>query len=238
MLRIGICDDERDMRFALRYKLERIFEVRGLEYEIYEFSSGDRLLDWYAKNMGRLEMLFLDIEMSGRNGMETAKALRSADSTLQLVFVTGYSDYVFDGYSVAALDYLMKPPDSDTLNDIITRALAALHLQADEVFVCRGSEGAYRIPKAAILYLSSDKRLITCVVQNRSYTFYARLDDVARELGSGFVRIHQRYLVNPAAVERISATSVQIGTTSLPISRAYQKESTLALTRALLNERK
>lgn len=235
MLRIGLCDDSAEARFALRCALERILERRAVESALYEFSSGDRLMDWYGKHTGELELIFLDIEMEGANGMETAKHLRDADKNLQIVFVTGYPDFVFDGYAVGALGYLMKPPDQTKLDDILTRAMAALHLGAGQVYLCRNSEGMYRIPRASIRYFCSEKRKVTCVADSRSYTFYARLDDVAGELGDGFVRIHQRYLVNAAAVERVNGDEVEMaGGETLPVSRAHQKDAMLALTRAML----
>lgn len=235
MLRVGICDDEQEMRFALRYKLERILETRGVDCEFYEFSSGDRLMAWYAKHIGTLDLLFLDIEMDGSNGMETAKHLRNDDKNLQMAFVTGHPDYVFDGYAVGALGYLMKPPCADKLEEILSRALFALHMGAEDVYLCRNSEGTYRIPKASILYFSSEKRQVTCVARSRSYTFYAKLEDVSAEVGRGFVRIHQRYLVNGLAVERIAGSTVLLGGATLPISRAYHKEAVLAMTHALLD---
>lgn len=235
MLRIGICDDEQEMRFTLRYRLERILEARDVQMEVYEFSSGDGLLGWYEKNAGALDLVFLDIEMSGSNGMETAKQLRRTDANLQLVFVTGHPDFVFDGYSVGALGYLMKPPSAEQLESTLARAMAVLHLQSEEVYVCRNGDGVFRVPKGTIRFFSSDKRLVTCVAAARDYTFYAKLDEVANEVGQGFVRIHQRYLVNAAAVERIDKGAVQVGGQALPVSRAYQKEAVAMLTRAMLD---
>ena len=235
MLRIGICDDEKEMRFALRYKLERILETRSIDSEIYEFSLGDRLAEWYGKHTGELDLVFLDIEMSGSNGMETAGLLRRDDSSLQIVFVTGHPDYVFDGYSVGALGYLMKPPSGSALDDILSRAMAALHKSTEDVFIVSNSEGSHRLPKSTILYFSSDKRQVICSAQSGRYTFYARLDDVENEVGSGFVRIHQRHLVNASAVERISASELLVGGESLPVSRSYQRDAMVRLTRTLLD---
>lgn len=235
MLRIGICDDRKEMRFELRVKLERLLETRNIENEIYEFSLGDHLMQWYEKNSGRLDLLFLDIEMEGANGMETAKLLRQNDANLQMVFVTAHPDYVFDGYSVAALAYLMKPPASEMLNDIITRALEALKLNAEDVYLCRNSKGTYRLAKPSILYFTSEKRQVTCTTRNGSYTFYGKLGEVEREVGKGFIRIHQRYLINAVWVERVTADAVLLDGTSLPISRAYQKEALHRLTQVLLD---
>lgn len=232
MLQIGICDDMAQVRLTLRVLLERLLEARNIPYQIFEFSSGEGLLSWYAKHSGELDLVLLDIEMGGMNGMEAAQALRAQDSTLQLVFVTGYTDYVFDGYAVGALGYLIKPPKAEQLESIVSRALAALHRHEPELFFCRNGDSVYRIQKQSVLYFQSNGRQVTCVTKERSYTFYDKLDRVAQEVGSGFVRIHQRYLVRAGAVQRIDSSEVDINGQTLPVSRAYSQSALLALARA------
>ena len=172
--------------------------------------------------------------MEGTNGMDTARALREADQSLQLVFVTGYSDYVFDGYEVGALGYLLKPAGAEELEKVLTRALTALQRQEEELFFCRSGEVFYRIRRDAILYFRSDRRQVTCVTPRRAYIFYGKLDQVAAQLGAEFVRIHQRYLVRAGAVDRVTGSEVWVGEEILPISRSCQRGALLALTRAAL----
>lgn len=121
MLSIGICDDSQDNRQSLRWLLESILEGKNIEHTIFEFSSGETLLQWDQKHPNEIDLLFLDIEMGSVNGMETASQLREKHSALQIVFVTGFSDYVFDGYHVGALGYLMKPAKRDQLEEILSR---------------------------------------------------------------------------------------------------------------------
>ena len=234
MVRIGICDDTQETRFTLRASLERLLEGRAVEYQMYEFSSGDGLLAWFAKHGAELDLVFLDIEMPGTSGLDTARSLRRAGGPLQMVFVTGHPDYVFDGYTVEALGYLLKPAKPQQLEDVLLRALAAMHRNADDVYLCANSEGMYRIPKRSILYFFSDKRRVTCVAKEGRYTFYARLAQVEQEVGAGFVRIHQRYLVNAAAVVHMDGSSATVGGETLPVSRACQPAAMLAITRASL----
>ena len=106
MLRIGICDDNASARLTLRAALERSLEERRTEGRFFEFSSGEGLLGWLSKHLGELDLVFLDIEMRALDGMATARRLRQLDETLQLVFVTGYAEHVFDGYAVGALGSL------------------------------------------------------------------------------------------------------------------------------------
>lgn len=232
MFQIGICDDKSDVRMKLRVLLERLLEAQNTQYQIFEFSSGEGLLSWYGKHRSELDLVFLDIEMGGINGMETAKRLRGEDDSLQLVFVTGYTDYVFDGYGVGALGYLLKPPKTDQLKEMINRALAAIHQQMPALFFCRNGESFYRIKRDTILYFYSFKRQVTCVTAERNYSFYAKLDDVEKEVGETFVRIHQRYLVQATAVERIDKNQVSISGTTLPVSRSNSQAALLALARA------
>ena len=225
MLRIGICDDNAGARIALRAALERALDRRrGDGASFFEFSSGEGLLHWLGKHAGELD------------GMETARRLRAADETLQLVFVTGYTDYVFDGYAVGALGYLMKPPQPEQLDGVLDRAAAARLRDEEKVFLCRSGETLYRIPRKRILYFRSDRRQVSCVAQGRTYVFYGKLDEVERDVGEGFVRIHQRYLVRAEAVDRLEGNQAFVGEEALPVSRACRPAALAALARAALGD--
>ncbi|MDO4281991.1 MAG: LytTR family DNA-binding domain-containing protein [Peptococcaceae bacterium] len=233
MLRIGICDDQSEARMLLENALENIFEQDGAGAQFFQFSSGEGLLDWYDKHQGELDLVFLDMEMHNLSGLETARALRARDESLQLVFCTGYSDYVYDGYSVGALGYLLKPPSDEKLRDVLARARAALLKNLDTTYICRTADSLYRIPLAQILYFSSDRRKIHCVTKNRTYTFYGKLDKVAASVGAEFLRIHQRHLVHIPAITSVEASSVTLaGGETLPVSRANRTQVLLALTRS------
>lgn len=237
MLRIGICDDLADARLVLRSALERILENRKIQGQFFEFSSGETLLRWYDHHAGELDIIFLDMELHELDGMETARRLRAADSVLQLVFVTGYAEYVFDGYSVGALGYLLKPPKSEQLEAVLDRAQAALYRELDRAYICRKGDTHYRVPFSNILYFASDRRQVQCVTEGRAYTFYGKLDAVAAEVGTEFVRVHQRYLVRAGAVDRMEGSELVLCTGErLPVSRSCQQSALLALARAELEE--
>lgn len=237
MLRIGICDDDAGARIALQAALERALERRrGDGGTFFAFSSGEGLLRWLDKHAGELDLVFLDIEMGELDGMETARRLRAADESLQLVFVTGYTDYVFDGYSVGALGYLMKPPQAEKLDEVLDRAASARLRDGDKLFLCRSGETLYRIPKKSIRYFRSDRRQVFCVSTLRTCVFYGKLDEVERDVGEGFVRVHQRYLVRAAAVDRLEGNQVFVGEEALPVSRACRPAALTALARAALED--
>lgn len=139
VLCIGICDDNYDARLALRGTLERVLEPQGETARILEFSSGEGLLNWKANHPGGAEPDFFGHGNgpAGRHG--NRRRLRQGDEDLQLVFVTGYADYVFDGYRVGALGYLLKPPRPSSCK----RFWPAQRLpvsREEAVYLCRSGE--------------------------------------------------------------------------------------------------
>lgn len=231
MLRIGICDDEAASRDCLRLAIQKLLRQDDGAY--FEFSSGEGAAAWARKHQGELDVLFLDIEMRGMDGMETARQIREFDQNLILIFVTGYADYVFDGYQADALGYLMKPVAPEQLAGVLERARQKLEQRAPELYVLRNADGIYRLPKREIRYVYSDRRIVTVVTAQREYPFYARLDDVAQDLGADFVRIHQRYLVNARAVSAVEGGEVAVGEARLPVSRSCRAEAMMRLARAM-----
>lgn len=232
MIRIGICDDEASARSQLRLSLQTILKQDDSTF--FEFSRGDGAVNWVQKHSGELDVLFLDIEMPDTDGMEAARQIRNIDQTIILVFVTGYADFVFEGYAVQALDYLLKPVQQDRLKAVIKRIKSLLADTTEQFLVVKNTEGLYRIAKTDILYVYSERRLLTIVTRLRSYTYYGKLDEAERELGKGFVRIHQRYLVCADAVDQIQKSSVQIGSKTLPISRSLKNQATLELAKCMM----
>lgn len=234
MLRIGICDDTAAARENLRLLCLKHFRLE--EPEFFEFSTGDGAVRWLKGHPGALDLLFLDIEMPGLSGMEAAEAIRAFDREVLLAFVTGYTDYVYDGYAVGAVGYLVKPVSEEKLSSLLDRAAVALEQRAPAVYTLRNAQGMFKVPLREILYAASDRRQVTLTTSRGDYTFYGKLDDVAAQLGAGFVRIHQRYLVNARAVSAVVGASVQVGEARLPISRSLHQQATMALARAMVGE--
>lgn len=235
MLRIGICDDSKEASFLTYIGVEKILENRNIEFAIFEFPCGEDFLKWHKNNQHTMDLLFLDIEMPGLNGMETARKIREYNNFLQIVFVTSHPDFVFEGYSVNAMGYLLKPAKEKNLNDIITRSLEFLQKNDDDIFLLKNIDGVYRISKKDIIYFYSKGRKIICVTSEREYEFYDKLNNIENSIGNSFIRIHQSYLVNSKAVTQVNADTVYIDNIKLPISRSYKEEAIIKLSRNLLS---
>lgn len=241
MLRIGICDDQMEARDALRFQLEKVIREEA-EQIVYEFSTGESAVRWLKKHPGEIDLLFLDVEMKGINGMEAAGRIREFDRDICLVFVTGYTDYVFDGYKVNALDYVIKPVGAERIREVLKRVREQIFGSREKSFCFKTPEGTYRLLLSDISCFYSDKRKVNVVIAGReeklSYAFYGKLDEVEEQLSGAFVRVHQRYLVNPKWVTHIGKENVTVDDRSIPMSRAMKEEATVKLAKAMLEGEK
>lgn len=106
-LRIAVCDDEQAQRELLEEYIRKW--AKGKEYQagISSFSDGEALLAAFSRES--FDLLLLDIQMQGTDGMCVARKIRAAGHETGILFVTGYEDYLAEGYEVEAFRYLIKP---------------------------------------------------------------------------------------------------------------------------------
>lgn len=232
MLKIAMCDDEKSQISLLRNILSIHLDLKGLDYRIYEFSSGEALLDSIAKE--NYDIIFSDIEMAKLDGIETAKNIRLHNKKSIIIFVTAYPDFVFQGYEVKAFNYILKPYKSEKIGQVLNAALDELEDIQDKFYIVESKSKTEKINLSNTFYFTSDKRKVNAVTSNGIIDFYDKLDDLENNLPSFFVRIHQRYLVNINFVSSVESNSLSINGESLPISRGRYNSFMIEFAKTML----
>lgn len=212
---VGICDDEEAFQEDLREKVLQSIP----NAEIVCFSSGEELLGSGTD----FDILFLDIQMPGRNGMEIAREFRKIHEGCILIFVTGAEEYVFQAFDVWAFHYLVKPFSREKFAQVLERAVRARREQQGEdsrsiLITARGSHR--KVFLKDIVYAEVFNRKVVIHTLSDSIEYYGKLRDLEKEAGEGFFRTHRGYLVNLRHVTRYDVSNVYMGEKVALLSKA------------------
>ena len=210
-MRIAICDDEKNIRELIGRKVAKQYP----EAEIVFFSCGEELL----LSDTRIDILFLDIQMSGRNGMDTARELRKKDKNGILIFVTAVEEYVFQAFDVGAFHYLVKPIDNAKFIGVLHKAVDEWHSknsnakakEPEERYLMINSGGVHtKVMFDDIVYAEVFNRKIVIHKKDETIEYYGKMSDLESLVGDSFFRSHRAYLVNFKYVEKYDASTVYL----------------------------
>lgn len=217
--KVAICDDNKaDAEYVEKLLMEWAKE-RGYPVPTNWFVSAESFLFHYAENKA-YDILLLDIEMGETDGVALAKKVRQEDESIQIVFITGYPEYIGEGYEVAALHYLMKPVDRGKLFMVLDRAVTNLQKRKRAVVLPIDGE-AVRVPVEEIQYVEAFSHSVSVVTTKRIYELRKSLSEMEALLGESFVRCHRSYLVGLHFVAGLSKTKVTLDNgKELPLSRS------------------
>lgn len=219
--RVAICEDSPADAACVQALLCEWAAARSAEVEAERFSSAEQFLFRYEEDK-TFDLLLLDVEMGAMDGVELARRVRRENETVQIVFITGYSDYIAEGYEVEALHYLMKPLRREKLFQVLDRAADRLRRRSRCLNLNYYGE-LVRIPCYRIRYLDVQRNYVT-VHADRDYTVKRSLSDFSDELGEEFVRVGRGLILNLSYVRRVTRTEVHLaGGETLPLPRgAYE----------------
>lgn len=220
-MKIAICDDSAVDRDYTAGMVEAWARDRGILLILRKFPSAEAFLFQYAEEKD-WDILLLDIEMGALDGVSMAKTVRKENEAVQIVFLTGYSDYIAEGYEVAALHYLMKPIKSEKLRVVLDRA-AEKRKQQDRCLNLELSGEMVRLPFYEIRYLEVRQNYVTLHAK-RKYTVKRTLGEFEKELDQRFFRVGRSLILNLKDVRRVTRTEVRLSDgTVLPLPRgAYE----------------
>lgn len=225
MLKIAICEDEKRYMEELE-KCLRVWAVNAAaNIKIRKYSGGEPLLsDIHAGEA--FDLIFMDIEMEGMSGLETAACIRERDYTTSLIFVSQHENYYKEAYHAYPFCFLNKPIDFKEFETTMD-AYMKMSKQDIETFTFSIKKAQYHLRLNDIIYFCSERRHVIAVCKEQRYSFYGKLSEVQKELENRtdrFLRIHQSYLVNTKYVKEYRYSSVILHNgESLYISKEKRK---------------
>lgn len=216
-LRISLCDDEPHQISQMKTLLREWSENNDTGIETYEYNSAEQFLFDYETNA--CDLLLLDIEMTGINGMELAKSLRAKGDMLPIVFITGFSEYMSDGYDVEALHYLLKPVKKEKLFAVLDRYIAKCRTSPQLLLPCE--DGTVRVSEDSIFYCEAmGKKTHLHLSDGKTLICTTGISKLTKELSSDFIPCHRSYLIHLRYIRSIGKTAVIMDNgQELPLSR-------------------
>lgn len=219
---IAICDDSEEHSAELRRLLGDWAADKPFALMIDEYVSAENFLFQYPDIP--CSLLFLDIEMKNLNGMELAHKLRADGDMLPIVFVTGYADYMNDGYEVEALHYLLKPVNKDKLFAVLDRYVQKHSPENELMLECDGR--TLHVSPDTITYCEAmGKKTAVRLSDGRTLDCAAGISALAGLLPDSFAVCHRSYIVNLRFVRSIGKAELTLdGGGIIPISRRLYKD--------------
>lgn len=207
------------------------FNAAGEQFNIETFTTGEAFLESYQ---GQFQVVFMDIELDGINGMDTAKKLRTKDNNVILIFLTNLAHYAIAGYEVNALDYILKPLKADAFRLKIPKVLALVRQQDKKTITVLSKGQLHTFSTEELYYVEVLSHRLYYHTTRGEYDVRGTISDAEEELYKyDFRRCNNGYLVNLRLVTGIEGNDVKVGPFVLPISRPKRKNFVNELTNYL-----
>lgn len=211
-MRIAVCDDETEIREMLTEKITRLFP----EADLTCYASGEELLAADTPP----DLLLLDIQMAGKNGMDTARELRAAYKNVIIIFVTAFAEYVFESFDVGAFHYLVKPFEDEKFTAVLRSAEKEIETRNKKDaengggktagIVIKTGGGHIVVAPEEIVYAEVFNRKVTLHTIHEDVEYYGKLKELQKKAGEDFYRPHRAYLVNFNYIRRYDATTIYL----------------------------
>ncbi len=198
------------------------FRKKNREIQLRTFLSGEDLLNYD----GQIDILFLDIQMKGMDGLETARKLRADKFRGFLIFITVLKEMVFQSFEVQAYDYLVKPVDEKQFGKTMERLYTSMQNASEgNLLVQQGYERRI-VPKDEIVFCEIiDRKIYLNLTSGEVVDYYERIENLESKLDSHFFRCHRSYLINLKHLKGYkNGTAYMDNGKEVPVSRLRSKE--------------
>lgn len=226
MVKIAICDDEAVIIQQISALVKAEFEKYNEKVQVQSFDRPGDLIDC-LKDKEVYDLVFLDIQMPDKTGIDVANFIREAlhDDLTQIVFVSSESGYAMQLFEARPMDFLLKPVNEKQIERIVSLCHRLIENNRN-IFQFSTRECTVRLNMSQINYFESRGRKIKVVTDDEIYEFYEKMDDLYERVKDyNFLYIHKSYIVNNAHIKHFTAKSVVMGNgEEVPVSRNRRGE--------------
>lgn len=221
--RIAVIDDNLTDREYVTALVRIWAENKNIAVQTASFPSAEAFLFTYEEDKA-WDILLLDIEMGSMNGVELAKTIRQENAAVQMVFITGFPDFMGEGYEVSALHYLMKPVSREKLDGVLDKAAANLSKTEKQLRIAHDRQTEF-VPLSEILYVEAQKQYVAIHTAGETHRMKASLAETEGQLDEFFFKCQRSFLVNLRYVKRIKNDCVVLkNDVEVPISRGLAEK--------------
>lgn len=221
MLEIAIVEDEEKEASRLGNFLDRYAEETGIELHHSWSNSAAAFLESYQC---QYDLVFMDIRMPGIDGMAAAEKLREMDSAVVLIFITSLAQYAVRGYSVDALDYILKPVGYGAFSLKMQRAVERCARKREHRLLLNTNSGAVQVRESELCYVEIFDHHIRYHTLQANYDAYGTLKSVEQRLpAQAFFRCNNQCIVNLRYVTKMDGCTVVVDGREFSISRMRKK---------------
>ena len=235
MVNIAICDDNSVFSEELSCLVDKAFTE---EHTILKFSNAQALINHIEDYSSEcIDIILTDIEMPGLNGISMAKELKQLHPRLQFIFVTNYTEYIEDAFSVEPVFYILKPVNIQKISEALNKAMLKIEAESRNTFNITTKNKVLRIRFDEIKFIESYRRTIIIHELRQNTELIMKLDDFCKQAPNFFIRTHKSYLVNMNMIRNISNNRIELFTgETVPVAKAKYHEIKTAILRYLGEE--
>ena len=229
MITAAIVDDDPNIRETLQAALITDTQKRRIPVQLSVCASGSEFLTLPQE---KWDLVLMDVEMPGQNGIETARQLRRVNDRAAIIFITNYIQYALEGYEVQAFRYLLKPIDAAQFEQGVGTALDEIHHRQTAYLQLKGRSEIIRLAIDELIYAETERGHLLLHTPGKVLECYSTMEKLEQELKQeAFFRCHSSFLVALEAVRQIEKQDVVLKDgTRVPVSKNRKKGMKQALT--------
>ena len=231
MLRIAICDDEQEMVSSHKKVIEECLRECNEMGEIVTYTVSDNLLCDVAEDQFYYDLILLDIEMPGHDGMEMAEKLKPYLPNVKIIFITSHIEYAIDAFELSIFRYVPKDKRDVKLPQAVTDAIRLITLESGKVYTIQTNSRLEKIPYKDIMYIQREGKNAEIYDGNEIKKVRKSLQQVYDELDSEeFIFTDRGCIVNIIHVMQVKdGEAIMKNGEHLPISRSHLQDVKLKI---------